>query len=209
MTLRLRAILLFGGIQLVVMAALISASLAYLYQTGIAQAKIHAEDALHLIQAAVAESLFVVNDNSAREIIDSAFHEVSGITYLQIVGDDWVVIAEKRKGSDLLPDNILKLQSVIELGGATFGKLHLHFTTAGVVEAMQQQLLYLAGFALAGLAVSSAATSFAATRITRTLAAVEHSIKTESKLIVVPRGQELGRLVMAYNALIERVSSRT
>ena len=139
MSLRIRAMVILGAIEAVTLAILIAASLTYLHRAGLTQAQQHAE-ALRLIRAAVAESLFVVNEHSAAEVIDSAFHEIPAITYLQITGDDGRLIAEKRKGSDLT-GRALYLHDSIELGGVEFGKLHMHFSTAQVFQSTPDQLV--------------------------------------------------------------------
>lgn len=209
MSLRVRAMLILGTIEAVTMLVIVVASLTYLHRAGLAQAQQHAEDALRLIRAAVEESLFVVNNNSAREVIDSAFSEIPDIAYLRITGDDGQTIAEKRKGSDLI-NRSLYLQDSIELGGIEFGKLHMHWSTASVSAEVQRQSLILGAFALLGLAVSGLISWFALGRLTGLLSAMESGLKdlalqAPPEPLPVPPGQELGRLVSAYNHLIERL----
>ena len=208
MSLRIRAMVILGAIEAVTLAILIAASLTYLHRAGLTQAQQHAE-ALRLIRAAVAESLFVGNEHSAAEVIDSAFHEIPAITYLQITGDDGRLIAEKRKGSDLT-GRALYLHDSIELGGVEFGKLHMHFSTAQVTAAVERQSLILGSFALVGLAVSGLITWFATGKLAELLQAMESGLKdlagqAPPDPLPVPPGQELGRLVSAYNHLIERL----
>lgn len=209
MSLRVRALLILGGIEAMTLAILLIASLAYLHRAGLAQSQQHAEDALRLIRAAVAESLFVVNERSAGEVIDSAFDEIPAIAYLRITGEEGQLIAEKRKGSDLI-NRSLYLQDSIELGGVEFGQLHMHWSTASVTAAVERQSLVLSAFALLGLAVSGLISWFALGRLTALLTAMEDGMKTLARQeppepLHVPPGQELGRLVSAYNHLIERL----
>ena len=168
MSLRIRAMVILGTIEAVTLIIIVVASLTYLHRAGLAQAQQHAEDALRLIRAAVAESLFVVNEHSAAEVIDSAFHEIPAITYLQITGDDGRMIAEKRKGSDLT-GRALYLHDSVEFGGVEFGKLRLHFSTAQVSAAVERQSLILGSFALVGLAVSGLITWFATGKLAELL----------------------------------------
>lgn len=201
--------LILGTIEAATMALLIVASLTYLHRAGLAQAQQHAEDALRLIRAAVAESLFVVNNNSAAEVIDSAFGEIPDISYLRITGEDGQLLAEKRKGSDLTGRS-LYLQDAIELGSIEFGQLHMHWSTASVTASVERQSFVLSAFALLGLAVSGVISWFALGRLTALLAAMEsglHDLARQAppESLPVPPGQELGRLVSAYNHLIERL----
>ena len=209
MSLRLRAMLILGSIEAATMLVLVIASLTYLHRTGLDQAQQHAEDALRLIRAAVAESMFVVNTNSAREVIDSAFYEIPDISYLQIIGEDGEMLAEKRKGSDLTGRS-LYLHDSIELGGVEFGQLHMHWSTAAVTASVQRQSGLLGAFAALGLAVSGLVTWFAMGKLGDLLATMETGLRDLSSTsptepLPVPPGQELGRLVSAYNHLIERL----
>lgn len=209
MSLRVRAMVILGTIEATMLIIIVVASLTYLHRAGLTQAQQHAEDALRLIRAAVAESLFVVNEHSAAEVIDSAFHEIPAITYLQITGDDGRIIAEKRKGSDLT-GRALYLHDSVEFGGVEFGKLRLHFSTAQVSAAVERQSLILGSFALVGLAVSGLITWFATGKLAELLQAMESGMKdlaaeAPPETLPVPPGQELGRLVSAYNHLIERL----
>lgn len=208
MTLRARALLVLGGIEALTMLVLIVASMVYLHRAGLERVQQRAEDALRLIRAAVAESLFVVNVHSAAEVIDSAFHEIPAISYLQVIDDTGQVIAEKRKGSDLT-GRFLYLSDSIELGGVEFGTLHLHFSTQELGNMVQRQTLILSGFALLGLAISASISWFALGRLTALLEAMADGLHgmdvTAPESLPVPPGQELGRLVAAYNQLIERV----
>ena len=209
MSLRLRAMLILGSIEAATMMVLVVASLTYLHRTGLNQAQQHAEDALRLIRAAVAESLFVVNEHSAAEVIDSAFYEIPDISYLQIIGEDGKMLAEKRKGSDLTGRS-LYLHDSIELGGVEFGQLHMHWSTAAVTASVQRQSGLLGAFAALGLAVSGLVTWFAMGKLGDLLATMETGLRelscaTPTEPLPVPPGQELGRLVSAYNHLIERL----
>ena len=82
MSLRVRAMLILGGIKALTLLIIIGLSLGYMYRSGLNQAQTRAEDALRLIRASVAESMFVFNNNSAAEVIDSAFSEIPDLTYL-------------------------------------------------------------------------------------------------------------------------------
>ena len=209
MSLRARAMLILGTIEALTMLAIILAAGIYLHRAGLAQAQQHAEDALRLIRSAVAESMFVVNTNSAREVIDSAFYEIPDISYLRITGEDGQLIAEKRKGSDLTGRS-LYLHDSIELGGVEFGQLHMHWSTAAVTASVQRQSGLLGAFSALGLAVSGLITWLAMGRLGDVLAAMEAGLRelscaTPAEALPLPPGQELGRLVSAYNHLIERL----
>lgn len=208
MSLRVRALLVLGGIEALTMLVLFGASMVYLHRAGLERAQQHAADALALIKSSVAESLFVVNHYSAAEVIDAAFREIPEISYLQLLGDDGQVIAEKRKGLDLTGRSIY-LSGAIELGGVEFGTLHLHFSTQELSAMIQRQTLLLSGFALLGLAISASISWFALGRLTALLEAMADGLHgmdvTAPESLPVPPGQELGRLVSAYNHLIERL----
>lgn len=211
-SLRVRAMLVIGGIELVTMTILILSGIIYLHQAGLTRIHQHAEDAMLLIRTSVAESLFVSNRYSAAEIIDSALYEIPSISYLQLIGEDGEIVAEKRRGSDLT-GGYLSLSSSIELGGVEFGKIHMHFSTAELKNSVQSQPLLLGGIALLGLAFSAGVSWFALGRLTallETLASGLSEIGTGApEPQEVPPGQELGKLVEAYNDLIDRVHPPT
>ena len=212
MSLRARAMLILGSIEILTTLAIILSASIYLHRAGLAQAQQHAEDALRLIRAAVAESLFVVNENSAAEVIGNAFYEIPSISYLQIVGEGGQVIAEKRKGLDLTGDSLHLIDS-IELGGIQLGTLHLHFSTQAITAIVRRQTLIMVGFAAVGLVISSLLMWAVMGRLGDVLASMESGLqdlvrKNQADSLPIPPGQELGRLVQAYNNLIERLHGR-
>lgn len=80
----------------------------------------------------------------------------------------------------------------------------------GIKASVQRQSAILGAFALLGLSVSGAISWFALGRLTALLDAMENGMRTLScqasaEPLPVPPGQELGRLVQAYNHLIERL----
>lgn len=210
MSLRVRAMLILGGIKALTLLIIIGLSLGYMYRSGLNQAQTRAEDAVRLIRASVAESMFVFNNNSAAEVIDSAFSEIPDLTYLKIADEHGAMIAEKRKGSDLSGDNIICLRETIELGSINFGTLYLHYSTAAVSEWVKRQSWVLGSFALLGMAISNIITWFAVGKLGDVLAAMEQGLHEMARSaapesLPIPPGQELGRLVTAYNRLIERL----
>lgn len=210
MKLKTRAVLILGLIQTVVMLSIILVSMLYLYNLGMAQIRERANDTLVLISSAVAESFFVSNLPSAKEIVDTAFHDIPGIDYIQVIDENNMVVVEKRKGHDLTPDAQIIVTRTIELGGINFGTFHMHYSTAVVTDAVRQQTAMLLFFSLIGLIVSSILTWFAVERFGNLLENIrigfENIILDKATIALkVPKAQELSNLVNTYNKLVQKL----
>lgn len=207
MTFRTKILVWFLSIQVITTTILISAAIGYLYHTGKNHMEIHANDALTLISSAVAESLFVVNLNSAKEIIDSAFYEIEGISFLQIRGDNDEMLAEKRKGSDLIFDSI-KLKRIIELGGVTFGTLYMHFSLGNLYNVLWNQLIWLGAFGLLGTAISSLVVFYAANSVIHIMDKMEEGfnkmLADKTPTTIQNFDSSLTNLVSSYNELVKK-----
>lgn len=206
MSLRAKIVIWFISIQIITVFIISSISITYLYHAGIQRVTIHAQDALNLISAAVAESLFVVNLNSAKEIIDSAFNEIESISFLQIRGENNEVLGEKRKGIDLTYSSI-QLKRTIELGGITFGTLRLHFSTKTVQDLIWDQTLLLWSIAAIIISIS---TIFVYLVANKTIDIIEEIRKGVVQIVddkipaIIDKPTNLTDLVIAYNSLVDK-----
>lgn len=211
MKLRSKIITWFITIQVITAIILITASIGYLYYKGKENIEVHANDALVLISAAVAESLFVVNLNSAKEIIDSAFYEIEGISFLQIRGENDEMLAEKRKGNDLIFPSI-KIKRTIELGGITFGTLYMHFSLGNLYHLLWDQTIMLSAFGLLIISISALVVFYAANSVIKIIDKMEAGFNTllvnKIPSMIDEHDSSLTSLVTSYNELIKKSTAK-
>lgn len=207
MTLRRKIIVWFVTIQLITTLIIITTSMSYLYIVGKERIEVHAADALVLISSAVAESLFVVNLNSAKEIIDSAFYEIEEISFLQILGENNELLAERRKGSDLIFDSI-KIKRTIELGGITFGTLIMHFSLGNLYILLFNQMMWLGAFGLTVTILSSLVVFYAANSVIKIINEIEEGflkmLENKNPALIKDQNSSLTNLVNSYNDLVTK-----
>ena len=208
MNLRSKTSFFLGTLQFFIILCTLLVSGIYLYYIGLKTFQERSDDTLVLISAAVAESLFVVNANSAREIVDLAFSEIKNIDYIKILDENNKVIVEKRRGHSLLKGAHIVSKRTIEFGTA-FGTLYLEFSLHELFDKLAEHLFILFSLGLLGLSVSSIVIWWVLTNMTRTLKNLDEGMLNlieDTPIIMAQESktQELSNLVKTYNLLVQK-----
>lgn len=211
MTLRWRAILTLGAIEIITLTVVIMSSLIYLHQEGQHQVEIRASEVGSLLKTAIGESLMIQHYASVGEVVDAAFSELDDIDYLAALDADGNLLASKRRGKDLgEDDDHLEMIQHIMIGSTRLGTIKLRYSTDYLIECLTRQGWTMATWGLLGILVSAIATYVATTRVTQGLASVTGRLLDvaqggASPPLPVKKMDELGQLVVAYNVAIKNL----
>ena len=208
MNLRSKTSFFLGTLQFFIILCTLLVSGIYLYHIELKTFQERSDDTLVLISAAVAESLFVVNANSAREIVDLAFSEITNIDYIKILDENNKVIVEKRRGHSLLKGAHIVSKRTIKFVGTVFGTLYLEFSLHELFDKLAEHLFILFSLGLLGLSVSSIVIWWVLTNMTRTLKNLDEGmlnlIEDTPIMVQESKTQELNNLVKTYNLLVQK-----
>lgn len=207
MSLRWRAVLTLGAIELGTLLVVIATGLYYLEQAGQREITQRAEETAALLKVAIGESLMIVNYASVAEIIDAAFMELPDLDYLAAFDAQGQTLGSKRRGHDLLHGPRIERRADITVGANVLGSIVLHYATDALTADLANQRQAMILWAGPGLLLSALITWISMSRLTGELEQITARLSAAAKgqaVAPIPEAPpgELGRLVASYNAAV-------
>ncbi len=107
MKIRGRVISILVIIEILTLKVIIATSAVYYYQAQLNQFQVRAYEISRLLVVTIGESLMVEQYSSMSEIIDAAFFEIDGLDYILVTKENGEILAEKRRGRNLITNHIV------------------------------------------------------------------------------------------------------
>jgi len=210
--LRLRIILILVSIEILTLIAILASTSIYYYQAHLHQFEIRATEVSKLLSVAVGEALMVQQYSSLSEIIDAAFFEIEGLDYILVTKENGEVLAEKRRGRDLISTHKISVSSVITIGSHAniIALLDVTYCTDALYDHIHDHYFILIIIGLVGVSFSSYWTYHILTKVTNTITTISDNVINIihgeiPNEIPTTREDELGKLVNNYNKLVHEL----
>lgn len=214
MSIRSRAILLLWSIEGGTLIIIIAASTGYLYQDGIGDIARRASETVQLLRNSLTEPMISRNYELAKYVARTAFDEILVLDRLIVVNNEGDVIADYQRGHNLYSQNHLTVSSPIFIADNCFGVVDAIYSTEYALMDAREHATVLSAFAVIGMACSGLISWYTLSKWAATINVMQSGIsrlaagETPEEFVEYHKDNELGRLVFAYNRLINQVHRR-
>ena len=214
MSIRSRAILLLWSIEGGTLVIIIAASTGYLYQDGIGDIARRASETVQLLRNSLTEPMISRNYELAQYVARTAFDEILVLDRLIVVNNEGDVIADYQRGHNLYSQNHLTVSSPIFLADNCFGVVDASYSTEYALVDAREHATVLSAFAVIGMACSGMVAWYTLSKLAETIGVVQSGIsrlaagEAPEEFVEYHKDNELGRLVFAYNRLVNQVHRR-
>lgn len=214
MSIRSRAILLLWSIEGGTLVIIIAASTGYLYQDGVGDIERRASETVQLLRNSLTEPMISKNYELANYVARTASDEIPVLDRLIVVNNEGDVIADYQRGHNLYSQNHLTVSSPIFIADNCFGVVDAIYSTEYALMDAREHATVLSAFAVIGMACSGIVAWYTLSKWAETIGVVQSGIsrlaagEAPEEFVEYHKDNELGRLVFAYNRLVNQVHRR-
>lgn len=214
MSIRSRAILLLWSIEGGTLVIIIAASTGYLYQDGVGDIESRASDTIQILRNGLTDPMISKNYLLAEYAARTAFDEILVLDRITVTNAEGDVVADYQRMRNTYSERHLLVSSPVFLAENCFGVVDAVYSTEYAIRDAQEHAIVLAAFAIIGMACSGMVAWYTLSKWAETISDVQRGIcqiasgDTPDEFLEYHKDNELGRLVFAYNRLINQVHRR-